>query len=150
MFEPWPPCAPPNPSWSQFCLRNPTQSADSNSNVLCRIPGQQLALVPPLITPTTDYVLHLQYEPLRCGAGINRHTQDRPCPYPDSKGDSIDFTLSAAASCLSLIITRSTLDCCYFHYCSVYNFFPQVDLDLFLLRKLPFCALLNALGVTLL
>ena len=48
------------------------------------------------------------------------------------------FTLSAVASCLSHIATRSTLDCCSVRSWSVPYFFPQVDLDPFLLRKLPF------------
>ena len=48
------------------------------------------------------------------------------------------------------IVTRSTLDCCSFHSWSVLNFFIQVDLDPFLLQKLPLCALLSAIGVILL
>ena len=84
VFEPWPPRAPPTPPWSPFCPQNPTHSTDSNSNVLCRIPGHRLTLVLPLILPTTDYVLYIEHEPLRCGAWINKHTQDRPHPSPDS------------------------------------------------------------------
>ena len=114
VFEPWTPRAPPTPPWSPFFPQNPTHSADSNSNVLCRIPGHQLALVPPLIIPTTDYVLHVQREPLRCGSGIKKHTRDRPCPSADSEGASVDFTLSAAASCMSRFVNRSTLDYCSF------------------------------------
>ena len=94
--------------------------------------------------------IHLEHEPLRCGDGINKNNRDRPRPSPDREGASIDFTFSAAASCMSLIVTRSTLDCCSFHSWSVPNFFPQVDLDPFLPKKLPFYALLNALGVILL
>ena len=150
VFEPFPPRAPPPLPWSPFIPRNPTHYADSNSNVLCRIPGHRLAIVPPLIIPTTDYTLHLEHEPLRCGAGIKKHTRDIPRPSPESKGASIDFTLSAATSCLSRIVTRSTLNFCSFHSWSIPKFFPQVDLDLFLLQKLPFCALLKALGVILL
>ena len=44
----------------------------------------------------------------------------------------------------------SMLDCCSFRSWSIPNFFPQVDMDPFLLRKLPFGALLNTLGVILL
>ena len=143
-----------NPSYHPFCPRHPTHSAGYNFNVLCRIPGHRLALILSLIIPTTDYVLYLEHEPLRCGSGINKHTQDRPRPSPDREGDSICFTLSAVAYCLSRIVTRSTLDqcsfCCYFHYWSVLKFLPQVDLDPFLLQKLPFCALLDMLGVILL
>ena len=78
VFEPLTPCAPPPPPLFLFCPRHPTHSADYNSNVFCRIPGHQLALIPPLIIPTTDYVLHLEHKPLQCGAGINKHTRDRP------------------------------------------------------------------------
>ena len=140
----------PNSAVIPFCSQNPTHSTDSNLNVLCRIPGHRLALVLPLITPTKEYVLHLDNKPIRCEAGINKHTRERPRPSPDSEGASIYFTLSAVTSCMSHIVTRSTLDCCSFHYWSVPKFFPQVDLDPFLLRKLPFCALLDALGVILL
>ena len=150
VFEPLPPRAPPPSTLFPFCPRHPTHSADYNLNILCRIPGRGLTLIPPLIIPTTDYVLHLEHELIRCGAGINKHTRDRPRPPPDSKGASIDFTLSAAASFLSRIITNSTINCCSFHSWSVPNFFPQLDLDPFLLQKLPFCDLLNALGVILL
>ena len=59
VFEPWLPRAPPTLPWSPFCLRNPTHSTDFNSNVLCRIPDHRLALVLPLIIPTTGYIFHL-------------------------------------------------------------------------------------------
>ena len=150
MFEPLPPRAPQTPLWSPFCPRNPTHSADSNSNVLCRIPSHRLMLVLPLIISTADYVLHLEYKPLLCGDGINKNTQDRPRQSPDREGASIDFTLSAASSCMLRIVTSSTLECCSFHYWSVPNFSPQVNLYPFLLQTFPFCALLNALGVILL
>ena len=109
-FEPYPPHAPPPPPLFPFYSRHPTHSAYYNSNVFCRIHGHQLALIPTLIIPTTYYVLHLENKPLRCGAGINKHTRDRPRPSPDSKGASIYFTLSTAASCLLRIATRSTLN----------------------------------------
>ena len=136
-----------------LCPRHPTHSLDYNSNVLFRIPGHRLALILSLIIPTTDYVIQLEHEPLRCGAGINKHIQVIPRSSPDIKGASIYFTLSAVASFLLRIITRSTHDrfsfCCSFHSWSVPKISPQVYLDLFLLQKLPFCALINALGVIL-
>ena len=126
VFEPLPPRAPLPPLLFPLFPRHPTPSADYNPNVLCRIPGHRLALIPSLIIPTTDYVLHLEHEPLSCGAGINKHTQDIPLTSPDSEGASIYFTLSAVASCLSRIVTRSTLDrcsfCCSFHSWSVPKF----------------------------
>ena len=64
---------PPPPLFS-FCPRHPTHSEDYNSNILCRIPGHRLALIPSLIIPTTDYVLRLEHEKLRCGDGIHKHT----------------------------------------------------------------------------
>ena len=154
VFEPLAPRPPPPPPLFPFCLRHPTHSADYNSNVLCRIPGHRLALIPSLIIPTTDYVLHIEHQPLQCGAGINKHTQDRPRPSPDRKGDSIYFILSTVASYLSRIVNRSRLNrCsffCSFHSWSVPKCLPQVDLDPFLLQKMPLYALLNALGVILL
>ena len=150
VFEPLPPCAPPPPPLLPLFPRHPTPSADYNLNVLCRIPGHRLALIPSLIITTTNYVLYLEHEPLRRGAGINKHIRDRPCPSPDSEGASIYFILSAVASCLLIIVTSSTIDCCSFHSWSVPNFFLQVDLDPFLIRILPCCTLLNALGVILL
>ena len=64
----------PPPSLFSFCPRHSTHSADYNSNILCRIPDHQLALIPSIIIPTTDYVLRLEHEKLRCGDGIHKHT----------------------------------------------------------------------------
>ena len=62
-------------------------------------------------------------------------------------------TLSTNRSNMELVSTNipgTDLTCCSFHSWSVPNFFPQVDLNPFLLQKMPFCTLLNALGVILL
>ena len=64
VFEPLPPRAPLPPLLFPLFPRHPTPSADYNPNVLCRIPSHQLALIPSLIITTTDYVLHLEHEPL--------------------------------------------------------------------------------------
>ena len=48
---PLPPHALPPPPLFLFCPQHPTHSADYNSNVLCRIPGHRLALIPSLIIP---------------------------------------------------------------------------------------------------
>ena len=78
---------PPPPLFS-FCPQHSTHSADSNSNILCRISGHRLALIPSLIMPTTDYVLRLEHEKLRCGDGMHKHTWDRPRLSPDREGAS--------------------------------------------------------------
>ena len=58
------PSSPPPLPLFPFCPRHPNHSADYNLNVLCRIPGHPLPLIPSLIIPTTEYVLHLEHEPL--------------------------------------------------------------------------------------
>ena len=68
------PSSTPPPPLFLFCPRHPTHYADYHSDVLCRIPGHRLALIPSLIIPTTEYVLHLEHKPLRCEDGINKHT----------------------------------------------------------------------------
>ena len=75
------PRPPPPPPLLPFCPRHPTHSADYNTNILYRIISHQLALILSLITPTTDYVLHLEHEPLRCANGsTNIPETDLVCP----------------------------------------------------------------------